>query len=313
MAEKRKGLGKYVDPRTDFGIKFYFGREENKQFLIDFLNGLFQGERVIKDLTYAPPEQDGEHREARRVVFDLYCTGMDGEHFIIEMQQLHQGNFKDRILFYSSRLISNLVEKGWRGNRYLLPEVYFIGILEFALEEADDVQYFYDVALMDRKSSTLFYSKLGFKLVVLPNFNKREEELEGDMEQWLYLLKNLSMMQEMSKFLDKRIFSRIFEVGEIASLNKEERMLYEASLKQKWDSENILETARIVGHREGHKAGHKAGHEAGHKAGHKAGLKEAKYEVVRNLIKKTEMSDEQIAEVTSLSVDEIRQIRCSDV
>jgi len=41
MANKKKGLGRYIDPRTDFGMKFYFGREENKQFLIDFLNGLF--------------------------------------------------------------------------------------------------------------------------------------------------------------------------------------------------------------------------------------------------------------------------------
>ncbi len=41
-------------------MKFYFGREENKSILIDFLNDLFAGEKVIEQLEYAPTEQDGD-------------------------------------------------------------------------------------------------------------------------------------------------------------------------------------------------------------------------------------------------------------
>jgi len=49
---KAKQVGKYVDIRTDFGMKFYFGKEENKILLIEFLNSLFEGEKVIKDLKF---------------------------------------------------------------------------------------------------------------------------------------------------------------------------------------------------------------------------------------------------------------------
>ena len=38
-------------------------------------------------------------------------------------------------------------------------------------------------------------------------------------------------------------------VGEIANLNKENRMSYEASLKQKMDMESVLSTAHRAGHR----------------------------------------------------------------
>lgn len=109
MARSSKNLGKYVDFKTDFGMKFYFGREENKAILIDFLNDLFAGEKIIEELKYAQTEHDGDIESDRRVVFDLHCKGADGELFIIEMQQLNQDFFKDRAVYYTSRLINKQV------------------------------------------------------------------------------------------------------------------------------------------------------------------------------------------------------------
>src|SRR5690606_4724151 len=131
--------------------RWYFGREENKEFLIAFLNGLFAGQKVIRDLSYAPTEQDGDHEDDRRVVFDLNCIGADGEHFIVEMQRVHQTYFKDRALFYTSRLINDQIPRGSSGDSYELPEVYFIGVLEFRLDPSNFEQYFYDVGLCDRR------------------------------------------------------------------------------------------------------------------------------------------------------------------
>ena len=34
-------IGTYIDLMTDFGFKRIFGEESNRQFLIDFLNALF--------------------------------------------------------------------------------------------------------------------------------------------------------------------------------------------------------------------------------------------------------------------------------
>src|SRR5690606_34392187 len=137
MKKKSNLLGKYVDMCTDFGMKLYFGEEQGKQNLLYFLNSLFEGEKTIVDIKYRPTEHNGDLSADRKVVFDLYCTTDDGSHLIIEMQQLEQEFFKDRTVYYTSRLINQLVPKGYKGNSYELPEVYFIGILDFVLEEAD--------------------------------------------------------------------------------------------------------------------------------------------------------------------------------
>ena len=213
-----KHLGKYVDPRTDFGMKFYFGREENKILLIEFLNSLFEGEKIIADLKYKTVEHDGDQEDMRRVVFDLHCIGNDGEVFIVEFQQLFQEFFKDRAVFYTSRLINKQLARGKKGNNYYLPEVYFVGILEFDMDGGEGVTlsrktdrpYFYDIALCDKHTHEVFYDKLGYKIVSLPVFNKKPEELKTTMDQWIYLLKHLSTMDKLPSFLDKRIFGRMF-------------------------------------------------------------------------------------------------------
>ncbi|MEJ5053433.1 Rpn family recombination-promoting nuclease/putative transposase [Sphingobacterium sp. MYb382] len=297
MKKVKQILGRYVDINTDFGWKFYFGREENKGLLIQFLNDIFQGEKVIQDLIYVTPEQDGDYEEDRRVIFDLHCIADDGEHFIIEMQQIYQDFFKDRALFYTSRLISKQIQKGRLGDKYKLPEIYFIGILEFSLQDTDTEQYFIDVGLMDKVNKKMFYTKLGFKFIVLPHFNKKENELCNDMEQWLYLLKNLSTMKGISKYLDRRVFGRIFDVGEVAKLKREDQMSYEASLKRKWDWESVLSTTERIGKEEGRKEGRKEGRE------------EFQTEIIESLIVESRLSDEDIARITKVSLTFVQQVR----
>jgi hypothetical protein len=49
-------IGRYIDPLTDFGFKKIFGSEPNKDLLIAFLNELFKGRKVIRDLRLAEEE-----------------------------------------------------------------------------------------------------------------------------------------------------------------------------------------------------------------------------------------------------------------
>ena len=41
---------RYVNPYTDFGFKFLFGTDMNKELLISFLNSLLHGCEGIKDV-----------------------------------------------------------------------------------------------------------------------------------------------------------------------------------------------------------------------------------------------------------------------
>ena len=79
--------GRYIDPLVDFAFKKIFGSEPNKDLLIAFLNDVFRGRKYIADLTYNQNEHHGGSTTEGVAIFDLYCTGSDGEKFIIEMQR----------------------------------------------------------------------------------------------------------------------------------------------------------------------------------------------------------------------------------
>lgn len=67
-------MGRFINPFTDYGFKKIFGQEISKDLLIDFLNNLLKGERVITDLTFLNNEQMPEWDDARSLIYDIYCT-----------------------------------------------------------------------------------------------------------------------------------------------------------------------------------------------------------------------------------------------
>ena len=52
---------RYISLLTDFGFKRIFGTAMNKDLLICFLNSLFNGRQVVKDVSYLNPEHVGEY------------------------------------------------------------------------------------------------------------------------------------------------------------------------------------------------------------------------------------------------------------
>jgi predicted transposase/invertase (TIGR01784 family) len=81
---------KYINPFTDFGFKKLFGEEANKDLLIDFLNALLPENHQIATLTYQRTEQLGNTAFDRKAIYDLYCEGVNGTRFIVEMQKAKQ-------------------------------------------------------------------------------------------------------------------------------------------------------------------------------------------------------------------------------
>ena len=103
---------RYISLLTDFGFKRIFGSAPNKDLLICFLNSLFKGRQVVKDVKYLNPEHVGDVYTDRKAIFDVYCEGENGEKFIVEMQNAYQTYFKDRALFYSTFPIREQAPKG---------------------------------------------------------------------------------------------------------------------------------------------------------------------------------------------------------
>ncbi|SHG20396.1 Rpn family recombination-promoting nuclease/putative transposase [Pedobacter caeni] len=300
-------ISRYIDPLTDFGFKHLLGSEPNKEIMIAFLNAIFAGKKEIVDLVFSPTEYGGNTDEYKKVFFDLMCTGKDGDQFIIEMQRREQECFHDRCIFYLSRLISEQLPKGTPNWDTKLKEVYLIAILEFKLKDQDHDRYLHDIALMNKDTGEVFYDRLGFKFLELPNFDKGGNELESDLDKWLYILKNMSQMDKIPLYLNKGIFQKLFKIAEVSKLTEEQRKVYESNLKAKRDYMATIEFARKEGMEEARIEGVEEGRQKGLQEGMERGDQKARLAIALEL-KETGMPVDQISKITKLSVEEIEKL-----
>jgi len=294
---------RYILPYTDFGFKYLFGSELNKDLLISFLNALLQGEQVITDLIYLNNEHLGATQWERKAIFDVYCKNDKGEYFIVEMQNAYQKFFKDRSVFYSTFPIREQAKQGdWD---FELKAVYTVGLLNFVFDEDKDSQdyYHHEVKLMDVKRKKVFYDKLALIYLELPKFNKTEDELVTMMDKWMYVLKNVSRLLDKPASLQDRVFTRFFEAADIKKFTPEDVLQYEASLKAYRDNNNTIQTAEEKGYNKGIKKGRKEGI----KQGKAEGAKQEKIAIAKDM-KSDGLPVATIAKYTGLTAEEITEL-----
>jgi predicted transposase/invertase (TIGR01784 family) len=133
---------------------------------------------------------------------------------------------------------------------------------------------------MDTQKMRLFYDKLTFVYLQMPNFNKSEEELETHFDKWLYVFKNLHKLHDRPKRLQERVFEKLFSIAEIAKFTADEADAYEESLMVYRDLKNSIDTAR----------------------------EEGKLEDAKKMIEKG-MANADIRDITGLSLEEIEKLR----
>jgi predicted transposase/invertase (TIGR01784 family) len=234
---------RYINLLTDFGFKRVFGTEANKALPIDFLNSILPSHHRIKDLTFKNPEHLGYTPMDRKAIFDIYCQGETGERFIVEVQKAHQDFFQDRSVYYGSFPI---LEQALQGKPWNVEfkAVYTVGVLDFVFNDHKEEETFLHTVQLKDQDCQVLYDKLTFIYIELPKFTKSLEDLESNLDQWLFLLRNLVELEEPPQRLQGKVFNQLFEVAEIANLSRAEQQGYHNSLKHYWDWNNVFDTAK---------------------------------------------------------------------
>jgi predicted transposase/invertase (TIGR01784 family) len=235
---------KYVNPFTDFGFKKIFGEEASKPLLIDFLNALLPLDEEIVDLTFKNNEQLGQTDIDRKVIYDLFCENDKGEKFIVELQKAKQNYFKERTIYYATFPIREQAEKGeWN---YNLKAVYCIGILDFVFDdyelEPEKNEVVHTIKLKNQNGK-IFYDKLAFIYLEMPNFKLTENQLNTRLDKWLYFIKHLEDFKTIPAIFGDDVFNQAFEKAELAKLGQVELANYENSLKIYRDLKGVIDTA----------------------------------------------------------------------
>jgi predicted transposase/invertase (TIGR01784 family) len=102
-------------------------------------------------------------------------------------------------------------------------------------------------------------------------------------------------MNKLPVYLRKPIFEKLFSIAEYTNLTKEEKTMYDSSLKYKWDNKNVIDYARQEGMEKGMEKGMKKGK-----------LEEAI--AIAHEMKKDDLPLAQISKFTKLSVEEIEKL-----
>ncbi len=272
---------RYINPYTDFGFKKLFGEEANKDLLVDFLNQLLPVEHTIVELRFKNSEQSGDIKADRRAIFDIHCENERGDTFIVEMQKAKLKFFKDRSLFYSTFPIKDQAEKGdWD---FKLKPGYCVAMLDFVFDDdREEKNYISDVQLKDQYCR-VFYNKLRYIFIEMPQFEKTESELKTHFEKWLYFLKHLESFENIPEILKEDVFLKGFEVAEIAGFDKKQLSDYEESLKVYRDLKGVIDTS------------------------FEEGKKERDKEIAKNM-KKDGLPIDTILKYTSLTKEEIEKL-----
>jgi predicted transposase/invertase (TIGR01784 family) len=311
---------KYINPYTDFGFKKIFGEEASKPLLIDFLNSLLPEPDKIVELTFKNTEQLGFTDLDRKAIYDIYCENSRGEKFIVELQKAKQNYFKDRTLYYSTFPIREQAEKGeWN---YKLNAVYCIGLLDFTFQdyesESERSEYLHTIKLKNQNGQ-VFYDKLTYVYLEMPNFIKDESQLETRLDKWLYFIKHLEDFQSIPAIIQDDVFEKAFEKAELAKLGALDLDKYESSLKVYRDLKGIIDTAydegkmegliegKMEGLVEGKMEGLIEGKMEGLVEGKMEGLIEGKMEVAKQL-KSLGIDTNTIMQSTGLSADDISKL-----
>ena len=288
-------MGRFINPFTDVGFKRIFGQEASKDLLIEFLNDLLVGEKQIKDIRFLDKELIPEYGDGRGIIYDVYCTTEEGEHFIVEMQNKSQIHFKERALFYLSNAIAR---QGVKGSEWMfdIKAVYGVFFMNFTLKDTPQ-KLKTDVMLLDRETYETFSDKLRFIFIELPCFDKTEDECENDSERWIYVLKNMEILDRMPFKAYKAAFEKLEKITDIAALSKEDRMKYDESIKVYRDIKATLAFSREEGRAEGRTEGIHIGMEKGRAEGMKEVAKKMKMLGLDSdiIIKSTGLTAEEIS------------------
>ena len=152
-----------------------------------------------------------------------------------------------------------------------------------------------DVGLLDMRTHELFSDRIRMIFLQMPCFLKEASQCRTLFDRWIYVLKNMEVLERMPWEARIAVFKKLADVASTAALTPEERDKYEYSLKKIRDELSIMSHER------------KQGIKQGREEGIKEGEKNARLTIAQHL-KEKGIDASLIAETTGLSIEEINDL-----
>lgn len=123
--------------RFDWAIKRLLRHREDHSVLNGFLTSLLGRPIEITEILESESNREYEENKSNRV--DILARDSDGSKIIIEVQNESESSYLHRMLFGTSRFISEFLEKGHNYDE--IRKIYSINIVYFNIDEGEDYVY----------------------------------------------------------------------------------------------------------------------------------------------------------------------------
>ncbi|WP_310602781.1 Rpn family recombination-promoting nuclease/putative transposase [Anaerosporobacter sp.] len=265
---------KILKPTNDLIFKLIFGDNRNIDILASFLQSVLNlPESEYSHLTIVDPYTRIEKINDKTSILDVKLHTKSGKIIDIEIQVSDVPQMKERIVFYTAKMITEQVGKG---DNYNLKKVISIVITDYKIITENE-SYHNVYQLYDKNTNSKFTDVLEINTLELPKLPSETDN--SSLWNWLRFLKadreeELTMLAQKSPEIYKA-------VGVLKELSQDERtkLLYESREKAMRD-----ERARLQG-----------------------AIENRNKEIVQKALSMG-MCLEDISELTNLSLEEIKTI-----
>jgi predicted transposase/invertase (TIGR01784 family) len=285
-----------VNPKIDLVFKKLFGSEENKDILMSLINAILPENQQVKKITLKNPYNVSDYAEGKLSILDIKAEDEQGRLFDVEMQIRGSKFYGKRALFYWAKMfgaqLDYVLDETQENNdlevSYLdLKKCIVISLLDFNF--FDDKEYHHFYTLKDGKTNErhkdLDYLDLYF--IELKKYKGKLQDVKTTLERWITFLNNAN------KYDTKKLPQELAEIREIVKASKTlEAMYLDETEKGYYDSQQKFWLDQNTFMKE---------------AVEQAELNR-NIEIAKKLIKRN-LSNNDIAEDTGLTVEQIEQLR----
>ena len=296
----------FINVKSDYGFKWYFGQLKHKHLLIRLLNAVFRRagrDIVVADIAYHDKEILPAYEDGKKIIYDIYCSTPENHHLIVEMQNVYEPFFEDRVVFYTIRMTSDQGQTGWN---YNLEPVFSIVVANFNLRNLPK-QLFHDIVLYDKETQTIYSDKLNIFFICLPQLPATWGECRTDFEKQVYLVDNLGILNKNSEAYKDMEYRDFFKAAEKKNMSNEEYILYSQSELKEAEYKRAIEFAAQEAAQE---AAQKAAQEAlvkGRAEGRAEGRLSSAIEIARNLLK-SKLDINAISTACGLDINQVKEL-----
>ena len=245
---------------NDFAFKRVF---HNKKALTGLLAALLEiPVEEIKELEFLDPFQQGDYVSDKEGILDVKVHLNNERKINIELQVREQSFWKERSLFYLSRMYTSDLTKGVTYSA--LEPCIHISILTFDVLELD--RLYSVVRLVEEKSGKVYSDKMSLRVLYLKKIpHADEEERKTEVYQWAKLIsaKDWKDLEEMA----------MQDEYKQEAVNEMERINSDPALRYRYITREIEQMDRNSMREDYIEQGIKIGEERGVKIGEERGVK----------------------------------------